>query len=59
MIRMMLSYQAEDFGPILEVRATLPDKTLAELAVRGPEQHLRMELRKMVEALLEEIYGGK
>ena len=57
MIRMMLSYQAEDFGPILDVRATLP--ALAELAVLGPEQHLRMELRKMVEALLEEIYGGK
>ena len=58
MIRMMLSYQAEDFGPILTVRA-ISDKTLAELAVLGPEQHLRMELRKMVEALLEEIYGGK
>ena len=55
---MMLSYQAEDFGPILTVRAN-SDKTLAELAVLGPEQHLRMELRKMVEALLEEIYGGK
>ena len=56
MIRMMLSYQAEDFGPILEVRATT---ARSNTAVLGPEQHLRMELRKMVEALLEEIYGGK
>ena len=57
MIRMMLSYQAEDFGPILDVRATFENKSTD--TVLGPEQHLRMELRKMVEALLEEIYGGK